>query len=40
MDKSNKKRFINDMINNDNIDKIIKEKQIYLSIESFKISIL
>ena len=26
MDKSNKKRFINDMINNDNIDKIIKDR--------------
>ena len=40
MDKSNKSRFIKDIINNDNIDKIIKEKQIYVSIESFKLIIL
>jgi hypothetical protein len=26
MDKSNKKRFINHIINNNNIDKIIKDK--------------
>jgi hypothetical protein len=40
MDITHKSRFIKDIINNDNIDKIIEEKQIYLSIESFKLIIL